>query len=133
MRTFEGALTAGQYSFIAATSPEGWTSPWHVHHREDEGVYVISGLLRAKVGEGPFQHVRPGQFVFLPRKVPHCYRAVEETMIVVVCTPPGIEELFHEPAVNFDPESYSDEEFIKAAVALSARYGTEVLGPFPEE
>lgn len=138
MRTFDGALTGGLYTFIAGSCPKNWQSPWHVHHREDEGVYVVEGLLWVKVGEGPFQHVRPGEFAFLPREIPHCYRAVEDTKIVAVCTPAGIEQFFREAATALDDEDFSQEGHGAAAAefklrGFNKRYGTEVLGPFPGE
>jgi mannose-6-phosphate isomerase-like protein (cupin superfamily) len=41
----------------------------HVHTREDEGIYVVRGVLTVEVGQDRYE-VGPESFVWLPRDVP---------------------------------------------------------------
>jgi quercetin dioxygenase-like cupin family protein len=136
MRAWGSEVTSGQYLFNVATFPEGWETPWHVHHREDEGIYVVRGVLSLKKGDAPFVELQPGEFIFLPRQVPHGWRAKEAgTQVVGVTTPPDLENFFREQALDFGSEGFDVEKTIEAAGAVDPleRYGLEVLGPLPNE
>lgn len=47
----------------------------HVHTREDEGIYVVAGVLTVEVGDERYE-VRPESFVWLPRNVPHAFASL---------------------------------------------------------
>ena len=54
-------LTDGQYLANIATFFKGWESPWHIHQREDEGLYVVRRSISAKLDDDPFKESeRPG-------------------------------------------------------------------------
>ena len=44
----------------------------HVHTHEDEGIYVVTGVLTVEVGEERYE-VGAESFVWLPREVPHVF------------------------------------------------------------
>ena len=44
----------------------------HVHTHEDEGIYVVTGILTVEVGEERYE-VGAESFVWLPREVPHVF------------------------------------------------------------
>jgi quercetin dioxygenase-like cupin family protein len=91
--TWGGALTNGQYTLNAITFFKGWESPLHIHHREDEGLYIFSGAKEIKLGDEPLRVVRAGEFIFLPRGVPHGTRALEDgTHALGIFTPPGFDK-----------------------------------------
>jgi len=78
--------------------------PLHVHHGEDEGIYVLAGTLTAVAGEETFV-LGPGDFAFLPRGVPHSLTNHSEpaARFVFVSTPGGFEHVmddFVEAATN---------------------------------
>lgn len=68
--------------------------PLHVHHREDEGIYVLEGSLTATVGDETYS-LGPGDFVFLPRGIPHSLinTSEPEARFVFVSAPGGFEHL----------------------------------------
>jgi mannose-6-phosphate isomerase-like protein (cupin superfamily) len=66
-----GKETDGRYTLIEIFEPEG-EGPLHVHHREDEGFFIIEGELTFQVGEETIK-ASPGSFVFGPKDVPHTY------------------------------------------------------------
>ena len=42
--------TGGQYTLVEILAPEGFASPLHVHHFEDEGFYVLDGSVTIELG-----------------------------------------------------------------------------------
>jgi quercetin dioxygenase-like cupin family protein len=86
--------TGGEYAFWVDEPPAGVGPPKHVHSREEEGFYVISGRLALKAGfvEG---EVGPGTFFALPRGIPHQWTNVgDENAIVLTFTAGGGNEGF---------------------------------------
>ena len=66
-----GKETDGRYTLVEVLEPEG-EQPFHVHHREDEGFWVLEGELTFEVGEQTIK-ASPGSFIFGPKDVPHRY------------------------------------------------------------
>jgi mannose-6-phosphate isomerase-like protein (cupin superfamily) len=65
------ALTGGAVGFGDARLPPHMAGPnLHVHTREDEASYIISGVLTVVVGERTFE-AGPETLVWLPRGLPH--------------------------------------------------------------
>lgn len=46
--------------------------PLHVHHHDDEAIYVLEGLLFVRLGDGDVE-TRAGSGVFIPHGTPHTY------------------------------------------------------------
>jgi len=98
-----GEHTAGTVMFGEARLPARTTGPGlHVHTREDESVFVISGVMTCVVGEKRFQ-AGAGELVWLPRNVPHTFAnlADEAVWAFGVTTPAGLEGMFSEQAEYF--------------------------------
>jgi len=53
--------------------PPGFGPPPHVHHREDEGFYVLEGEFDVTCGDQTWK-ATPGSFVMLPRGIPHSFQ-----------------------------------------------------------
>src|SRR5579883_2130474 len=62
--------TGGAFSLPDQTLPPGFTPPPHIHLREDEAFYILEGVLSISCGEQRWQ-AGPGDFVFMPRGIPH--------------------------------------------------------------
>jgi len=69
--------------------------PLHIHVREDEIYYILSGDLRFKADEETLD-APTGSFVFIPRGTPHCFRNIgdDPARILVMFTPAGMERFF---------------------------------------
>ncbi len=101
----------------------------HVHTNEDEGIYIVAGVLTVEVGDQRFE-AGPESFVFMPRGVPHVFANLsgEEVRTVGLLNPTGLEAMFREQAEYFATlQGPPDHEFL---MTLSARYGVyPVDGP----
>src|SRR4051812_6150051 len=66
--------TGGAFSLIETVNPPDAGPPWHLHRSADEAFYVLDGDYEFWCGEQRVD-ASAGWFVFLPREVPHRYRA----------------------------------------------------------
>ena len=53
-----------------AVFPDGKFVPPHIHHTQDEFIYMLEGALQVESG-GPAQHAKAGDLIRLPLGVPH--------------------------------------------------------------
>ena len=84
--------TGGQLTVFTLSIDGG--PPRHTHTREDESIYLFSGLLEVECDDEEFE-VAPGSFVFLPRQRPHTFRSVGGTARgLLIITPGGLENYF---------------------------------------
>ncbi len=130
------AQTGGHMALIEVTEPPGAKAPLHVHHKEDEGFWVLDGSVTFEVG-GTSLDAGPGDFAFGPRDVPHRYTVGPDgCRLLFILTPGGFEDLVRkmsEPAGSrtlppADEPSASDEEPDMAEMmALTGQYGIEIL------
>jgi quercetin dioxygenase-like cupin family protein len=100
--------------------------PAHLHHDQDEWFYVLEGEYEFRVGNDAF-HLRPGDSLLAPRKVPHAWACVtnDPGRMVVVCQPAGsMESFFRELAIKIAEEA-DREEFEQAY----RDHGMEIVGP----
>ena len=123
-----GALGVLEGSFYH----EGYGPPLHVHSREDEVMYVLEGQIRFRLGDDEFL-AGPGTWVWQPRGVPHSFRVESEgARALIIFTPGGGERMFEEggvPAGESAEPPQQQEYDLEAALALSKRFGFEVVGP----
>ena len=97
----------------------------HVHHREDEWYYVLSGEFIFKAG-GEDHVLVAGASIWLPRGIPHVWAntTTSNGKLMLMCQPGGFEKFFDEmgnvPMDKKSPETMRD---------LMAKYGMEMLGP----
>ena len=81
------------------TVPSHSGPPLHVHHREDETYYVLSGEFLLEVG-GQKYSLPQSSTIFAPREIPHRWAnvATADAKLILVCTPGGFERFFDETA-----------------------------------
>jgi len=120
------AASEGRLFTWEQTSPPGDMVPPHVHSVEDEFIYLVEGELEVTIGES--QHrVRPGDFVSMPRGVPHAIRmtcAVTTRSIWTVVPAGRMEELFKQLAAL--PPGPPDPAVM---VRLFGEHGVTLLPP----
>ena len=122
--------THGGLTVIEAHLPAGFAPPPHVHHREDEGFYLLEGRMELSCGDKAWT-VEPGDFALLPRGVPHTFTVTEgRAARMLQLSWPGQFESFirevGEPAARMtlpEPQEPDLEKLLTAAT----RYGIELL------
>ena len=130
--------TGGRYTLVEILVPEGFASPLHVHHQEDEGFGILEGEMTFYVGDQTIK-AQPGSFLFGPKGVPHAFTVDSgPARLLFVLSPGGFEDLVREmgePArertIPAAPEAPPDEAQMERMAAIAARYGNEILGPPP--
>jgi quercetin dioxygenase-like cupin family protein len=126
------ADTDGQLTIVEVTEPPGAQTPLHVHHREDEGFWILDGEVTFHVGDVTIE-ARAGDFAWGPRDVPHRYTAGPDgCRMLFILTPAGFEGLVRdmsEPAAErtLPPPSDEEPDFERVARVAQA-YGCELLG-----
>jgi quercetin dioxygenase-like cupin family protein len=97
------ADTGGQMAIIEITEPPGAEAPLHVHHREDEGFWILEGSATFEVGDTTIE-AEAGDYLFGPRDIPHGYTVgAAGCRMLFIMIPGGIEEFIietSEPAAS---------------------------------
>lgn len=110
--------------FVVEVAPRNGP-PLHVHHTQEEAIYVLKGRYKIRVGDEIF-HCEEGGFAYLPAKLPHAFLNLsdEEGEIIVVYTPGGGHHFYEElgPAAR----SGADRGTLPA---IFAKHDMTLLGP----
>lgn len=123
--------TGGALGLVDARFWEGMATPLHIHTGEDEAFYLLEGGIRFRRGDEQLV-LGPGELFFGPRGVPHCFKVLEGgARALVILSPGGFEEMFLEGGLPVeDPGQPPSRDYdIEHVIALSRRYGMEVVGP----
>jgi quercetin dioxygenase-like cupin family protein len=130
--------TGGQYTLVEILAPDGFASPLHVHHFEDESFWILEGEMTFYVGDQTIK-AQPGSFLLGPKEIPHAFTVDSgPARLLFVLSPAGFENLIREmgePARELSippqPEAPPDEAEMQRMAAIAARHGNEILGPPP--
>jgi mannose-6-phosphate isomerase-like protein (cupin superfamily) len=125
--------TGGRLGLAECIAPAGHQPPPHVHHREDEGFYVLEGEITVYT---PDEEVvlGPGAFLNAPRGVPHTFRvsSPERARWLVTSSPAGFEAFvrdYGQPAARDELPLLDGPPDVERLVAIAAGHGIEILGP----
>lgn len=130
----DGRATDGKYCMIELYATKEGSPPWHVHHREDEGFYVIEGELSFMVGNRTYK-AQKGDFLLAPKDVPHTYMVENKghARILMICSPAGFENCVRAMSTPVSslvppkPENVdTDFEKIKD---IASEFGVEFVDP----
>jgi quercetin dioxygenase-like cupin family protein len=124
--------TGGQMTIVEVTEPPGAEAPLHVHHREDEGFWILEGDVNFQVGDATIE-AHAGDYAFGPRDIPHRYTVGPAgCRMLFILTPGGFENLVIAMSVPAESRTLpppSDQEPDWAHVAAVAKAnGCELLG-----
>lgn len=129
------ADTGGTLSVSKQTHRAGYGTPVHVHEREDQTLYVLSGKITGWIdpaGDGTERVLGAGEAVFLPRGVAHAFRVEEEDTELLEINTPGGFEGFHieagEPAQHDGLPAPSVPD-IEKLVRHAGDYACRIEGP----
>ena len=99
-------------------------APLHMHHEQDEWIYVLAGEFVAEVG-GERMRLKPGDSLLMPMKVPHRWSVAQDSHCgaIHLYTPAGLMEA--EWASVAQSEDPKNQETRKAEFE---RHGLTLLG-----
>lgn len=98
--------------------------PLHIHPNQDEWFYVVEGEYLFQVGENKFS-MKPGDTIFLPRKVQHAFiQLSEKGKMIVSYLPAGKMEDFF--AVT---DSWTSPPTKEEIAKVFAEHDMQVVGP----
>ena len=121
--------TDGGHTLVEITVGPGYETPLHIHHREDEGFWMIEGSATFTVGDETIE-AGPGAYLFGPRGVPHNWRAGSDgARMLYLFAPGGFEDLImamSEPAGELVPPP-QDIGPPDDAAEIAAGFGVELL------
>jgi mannose-6-phosphate isomerase-like protein (cupin superfamily) len=129
----DAEATGGAYGLSESVAPAGHQPPPHVHHREDEGFYVLDGELTVYTPDDEVV-LGPGRFLHAPRGIPHTIRVSSPgpARWLLTSSPAGFEEFvreFGEPAQRDELPVLDGPPDVERLVATAARHGIDILGP----
>jgi len=118
----------GSCSIFELAALPRYGPPRHVHHREEEWYYVLSGDFLFEAGCQQ-NHLPTGGSIWLPRDLAHCWANEGTTAgkLILMCQPAGFEKFFDE-AAQVPLYSQNPAELQKLH-ELHAKYGMELVGP----
>ena|SRR5688572_2585233 len=128
-----GHETNGGDSLIKITVQRGSEPPKHVHSREDESYFILKGSIRYSVG-GDEITVSEGEYIYLPKNVPHSFQLLSEKAEVLMwLSPAGLEQWFWDnsiPAPDGNalpvPQGPPPSHIIENFVSSLREYGVEM-------
>ncbi|MEU4516450.1 cupin domain-containing protein [Nonomuraea wenchangensis] len=117
--------TSGALTLIEQECPPRFATPWHVHQKDDEAFYVLSGTVQLYCGDRTWQ-AGTGDFVLLPRHLPHAFANRQDSplRLLQLTWPAGFEHF------AADLADRAPDPALLAEVA--ARHGYQILGPPPD-
>jgi mannose-6-phosphate isomerase-like protein (cupin superfamily) len=137
-------MTGGAFSIVEHPLDPGRLIPPHIHYREDELSYVLSGEIGVRIGDRDYT-AGPGSYVFKPRGIAHTFwnAGPEPAHLLEVIWPAGFEHFFAalgELVATCPPEELPerraelaleyDHHFVHPEwiPELEAKYGLRILG-----
>jgi quercetin dioxygenase-like cupin family protein len=118
-----GEHTGGRLTVLETIAAPGDGPPLHTHAAEDEGLLVLDGTVRFRLGEA-LETAPPGSFVYIPRGTPHAWQNIGDrpARMFVLFTPAGMERFF-------DGFAALDAAGPEAFARVGAEAGMDVVGP----
>ena len=128
--------TGGAFDFLVAKMRKGTEPPPHIHARDDEFFYVLTGRIRFYT-EGQVFEVGSGECMFLPKGKPHAFLVQSnEVHSITLITPGGFFNAvnkMNEPAQKMEIPSddvltYANMDLTKT-MEIFEKYSVHLLSP----
>jgi quercetin dioxygenase-like cupin family protein len=128
------ADTGGQMTIVEVTEHPGAEAPLHVHHRDDEGFWILEGEVTFEVGDQTIE-ASAGDYVFGPREIPHRFKVGDRgCRMLFILVPGGIEDLIRATSVPAPsrtlpppPDEEPTAEELEGLKAVIKAHGYELL------
>ena len=103
--------------------------PVHIHHKHDEGFYVMSGHFGFLL-DGVTTYGKPGAHVLVPKGHAHSFwnAGARPGRLLLIVSPPGLEQYFRALAAGLG-EIDTQEGSIALRKRLGEEHDIEVVGP----
>jgi mannose-6-phosphate isomerase-like protein (cupin superfamily) len=127
------AQTGGALTVAHFVNPAGFAPPLHRHLVEDEMFYVLAGTVRFLAGDAVLD-AGPGDFVLLPKTVPHTFVVGDEPLHALqLTTPAGFEDFAAVVGVPAERRELPVPGPVDPAALghAAALHRIEILGPPP--
>jgi quercetin dioxygenase-like cupin family protein len=126
-----GAESGGAVTIMEMTMPAGMGPPPHTHPG-GESVYVVEGRIRYHIGDETHDG-RAGSSFHIPEGTVENFEPVEQTRLLVVYTPGGIDQFFAEagePAERRElPPPPSGPPDIDRLIEIGRKHGMDIKAP----
>jgi quercetin dioxygenase-like cupin family protein len=121
-----GSQNNGAYFIMEGIVPPGGGPPLHIHHREEESLYLLDGVLEITLGEKTM-HATTGDFVQIPRGLVHRFHNTGTTTarLLLFFSPAGMEKYFEEVLERVQDRSAAVPQVTEALI-------TRMLGAGPK-
>jgi quercetin dioxygenase-like cupin family protein len=92
-----GAQSNGGYFIMEGVIPPGGGPPLHIHHREEESLYILEGMLEITLSEKKIE-ATTGDFVQISRGLVHAFHNVGNATarLLLFFSPAGMDKYFEE-------------------------------------
>ncbi len=117
-----GVDSEGRYSLIEMIHPPNIGPALHMHPAAPEAYYVLEGEYLIHYDERSYQ-AKTGDFVFIPKGIPHNYQSGSKGGRVLVISPARLEEYFKIVAETLETGQITWE----LEQEIARRYGQEFL------
>jgi mannose-6-phosphate isomerase-like protein (cupin superfamily) len=123
-----GNESGGSYDLVELTiDPGPGVTPMHVHHENDEAMYVLEGERAVKLGDDR-RLLEAGSYTMGPRGVPHTYRNSDHGRArVFFVNSPGNNWRYLQEAGEHGP--VEDDSDIERLLPILESHGVEMVGP----
>src|SRR4051794_16539061 len=131
----DSAQTDGRFALLEHTiAPRTLAAPMHVHEREDEYSFILSGRMGAQIGDEVVE-AGPGELVFKPRGIWHAFWSAsdEETHVLELISPGDFSEYFAELAPLITAESPDFEKLAQIQASCELTMDMDSIGRLIEE
>lgn len=129
--------TGDSLSLAEQTCPPRYQTPIHVHNKHDELLLAVDGRFDVYY-ENEHETIDPGEFVYLPKTVPHGFRNAENRVSRLhILFEPGLEKGFLEAGVPTEtpvdelPEAPPEIADAEKLIDVDEVYDTEIVGELP--
>ena len=127
----------GAFDLLISKMRAGTEPPPHIHSREHEFLYLLSGEMKF-FADGEVFQVTAGECMFLPRRKPHAFLVTSaEVHVIFFATPGGFLDAINkmnapaermEVPAHGDAETYADVDLTET-IKVFEQYGIRFLTP----